>query len=104
MNKREVLTEEYPDIELLFADDLDEAIIGVDVDSFNADPRVVYSINKCIAILIKDGLTREEALEHFYFNISGAYMGEKTPIWVNEIISEISENLSEVQDSSDPPA
>ena len=23
----------------------------------------------------------EDALEHFYHNIKGAYMGEKTPIW-----------------------
>jgi hypothetical protein len=24
----------------------------------------------------------EEALEHFDFNVKGAYMGDKTPIWV----------------------
>jgi len=27
----------------------------------------------------------EDALEHFYYNIKGAYMGEKTPIFVDDI-------------------
>jgi len=84
---REKLLEQYPGIDFLFADGLDEAIIGIDIDSFNAEARVVYSIKKCLDIFKKD-MTYEEAVEHFYFNVAGAYMGEQTPIWVNEIISE----------------
>jgi hypothetical protein len=31
---------------------------------------------------MEDGISDEEALDYFYFNIEGAYMGEKTPIYV----------------------
>jgi len=26
-------------------------------------------------------MTEEDALEHYYYNIHGGYLGEKTPIW-----------------------
>jgi hypothetical protein len=29
-------------------------------------------------------MSEDEALEYFDFNVSGAYMGEKTPIWCND--------------------
>jgi hypothetical protein len=42
--------------------------------------RLIYSVSKCIEILEKQ-MSKEEAVEHFNFNVSGAYVGEKTPIW-----------------------
>ena len=81
---REKLLEEYPDMDFLFADGLDEAIIGVDISSFNSEPRVVYSIKKCIEILQRD-MAYEEAVEHFAFNMVEEYTEEKAPIWVDEI-------------------
>ena len=72
------LIETYPDENLLIADGFDGAIIGVDEKSM----RVIYSVKKCIEILIVDQLlTDEEAIEHFEFNVAGSYIGEKTPIW-----------------------
>ena len=72
------LIETYPDEDLLIADGFDGAIIGIDEKSM----RVIYSVKKCIEILIIDQLlTDEEAIEHFEFNVAGSYMGEKTPIW-----------------------
>jgi hypothetical protein len=62
---------------LLFADGLNDAIIGV-----SSDEKVVYSINKILEILMLDDMNYEEALDYFCFNIEGAYMGEKTPIYV----------------------
>ena len=59
------------------ADGFDEAIIGVD----EKDMRLIYSVSKCIDILKKDGMNYDEAIEFFDFNISGSYVGEKTPIW-----------------------
>lgn len=70
----------YPDDNFLIADGFDNAVIGLDEQS----GRLVYSISKCIAILKKDGMTEEDALEHFSYNVSGAYVGEQTPIWCNE--------------------
>ena len=70
----------YPDDNFLIADGFDNAVIGLDEQS----GRLVYSISKCIAILKKDGMTEEDAMEHFSYNVSGAYVGEQTPIWGND--------------------
>lgn len=76
---REDIIETYgDDEEILFADGLDDAIIGVDHKL-----RVVYDIDTIIEILMKrDGMTDEEAMEFAEFNIFDAYVGEKTPIYV----------------------
>jgi len=79
---REAIIQQYPDEEFMFADGLDEAIIGVDIDSFNSEPRIIYSVDKCITILERD-MSDTEAIEYFNYNVSGAYMGKKTPIWMN---------------------
>jgi hypothetical protein len=75
------ILENYPEEEFLKADGFDEAILGVDDTSM----RLIYSVSKCIEILMKD-ISDEDAFEYFYFNVSGAYVGEKTPIWCNDII------------------
>jgi len=75
------IIENYPEEEFLKADGFDEAILGVDDTSM----RLIYSVSKCIEILMKD-MSDEDAFEYFYFNVSGAYVGEKTPIWCNDII------------------
>jgi hypothetical protein len=74
----------YPDDNFLIADGFNNAVIGVDEQSM----RLVYSVSKCITILIEEqGMTEEDALEYFSFNVSGAYVGEQTPIWCNDIFS-----------------
>ena len=55
----------------LKADGFDAAIIGID-----SKQRMVYSIEKILAILIDDDMNEEDALEHFYYNISGSYVGD----------------------------
>jgi hypothetical protein len=71
------IIEQYSDEEFLIADGFDEAVIGVDEKNF----RLIYSVTKCINILISQGMDESDAIEYFEFNVSGAYMGEKTPIW-----------------------
>jgi hypothetical protein len=71
----------YPEIDFLKADGFDEAIIGVDEKDF----RIIYSVKKCIDVLIENGMEESDAIEYFDFNISGAYVGEKTPIWCYDI-------------------
>ena len=67
--------------EELYADGFDDAIIGIG-RQFNKTI-VVYDESKCLDILIKrDGMTEEEAIEFFEFNVVGAYVGEHTPIYV----------------------
>jgi len=76
------IIERYPDESFLKADGFDEALIGVD----NKSMRLVYSVSKCIQILCRD-MNEEDAIEYFDYNVSGAYMGEKTPIWCDDILN-----------------
>ncbi len=77
----ESVLEKYPDEEFLIADGFNGAILGVDEKSM----RLIYSTTKCIEILMED-MSEEEAFEYFYYNVSGAYMGEKTPIFCDDIL------------------
>lgn len=66
--------------EMLFADGFDDALIGVGqrADGLSL---AMYNANKCIEILMEDGMTDEEAQEYFEFNVLGSYMGENTPMF-----------------------
>ena len=75
------IVENYPDEEILKADGLDDAIIGIEEGSY----RLIYSKTKCIEIFINEGMDEEDALEHYYFNVVGSYVGEKTPIWCEDM-------------------
>ena len=67
---------------LLFADGLDDAIIGICPDTL----RVVYSRTKVIEIFIKDDfMTEDDAIEHAEYNTFSAYLGEQTPIWIDDL-------------------
>jgi len=72
----DIIIEKYQDEMFLKADGFDDAIIGVDETSM----RLIYSVSKCIEILMED-MSQEDALDHFGYNVSGSYVGEKTPIW-----------------------
>jgi hypothetical protein len=78
--KLESILENYPDETFLKADGFDDAIIGFDEHSL----MLIYSMSKCLDILMED-MSDEDALEHFYYNVSGAYVGEQTPIWCNDL-------------------
>jgi hypothetical protein len=68
---------------MLKADGFDEAIIGMSSDIATSGERLIYDANKCIDILIRDhDMSEAEAIEYFEFNVSGAYVGENTPIWL----------------------
>ena len=63
------------------ADGFDDAIIGVDYNT----GRIAYSVSKCITILmIDEQMTELDATEWFDFKIAGAYVGEGTPVWIDD--------------------
>ena len=66
----------------MIADGLDAAILGIDAESL----RLIYSKNKCLKIRMSEGFTEEEALEDLMYNTWGAYVGEGTPIWCDDLI------------------
>ena len=45
--------------------------------------RIIYSVAKCIHILEKD-METIDAVEYFGYNVKGAYVGDKTPIWCED--------------------
>jgi hypothetical protein len=100
MNKLNEIIDWYPDEELLKADGFDDAVIGVAYDKVTGGFRLVYSISKCIKILIdRDKMTYEMAMEYFDFNVQDAYVGEQTPIWVDdEMFNEATEEFKTFDD------
>ena len=69
-------------MEMLIADGLDAAIIGVGARCGQPDI-VAYNVEKVLEILVaRDGMTYEEALEFYELNIAGAWVGDQTPLWV----------------------
>tara|TARA_R100000005_G_scaffold88767_1_gene58855 strand:- start:59 stop:337 length:279 start_codon:yes stop_codon:yes gene_type:complete len=76
---REILAEENP--EALFISDMDDALIGY--GGQHSKPQVaIYSASRIVNILVSQGASRLDAVEHFDFNISCAWVGEHTPIIV----------------------
>ena len=77
----EAIVDVYGDSDdILFADGFNEAIIGFEPNMW----KVVYSRNKVIEILMKD-MSEEEAIEYAEYNTFNAYVGEKTPLWVDDM-------------------
>jgi len=67
----------------LLADGFEEALLGFG-HQFNY-PVAVYSRSRCMDILMKrDKMSSEEATEYFDFNIVGAWVGESTPIFLDD--------------------
>jgi len=66
-----------PDDMPLMADGFDDAVIGMCMKTMV----LIYDYEKVIEILMKDEMDRDEAEDFFSFNILGAYMGEKTPLF-----------------------
>ena len=78
----EGIVESYYEDEILKADGFDSAVIGIDVNSL----RLIYSVKKCIEILVnEESMSYEDAIEHFDYNVSSSYVGEKTPIWCQDM-------------------
>jgi hypothetical protein len=83
MSKKELIIEHYSGHEdgaPVFADGFDKAIIGVCPTSM----KVIYSRNKCIEILMEDGYSWEDAVDFLEYNTFNTYIGEFTPIWVED--------------------
>jgi hypothetical protein len=70
------ILEEYENV--LIADGFDDAIVGIEPMTL----RLVYDIDKVISILMDQGMSEEDAIEYYEFNIAGSYVGEQTPLFV----------------------
>lgn len=82
MTLREKLSETFgPELMFLDDQDFDAAILGVAKKTDGHDV-VVYDTVRVIQVLERD-MPHEEAVEYFDFNISCAYLGPRTPIYLS---------------------
>lgn len=78
----EQILERFPESEFLKADGFDDAIMGFDIVS----ERLIYSYGKMINILKKE-MDEDEAVEYLDFNTLNAFVGEKTPIYMWDLLN-----------------
>jgi hypothetical protein len=70
---------------LLLADGFDAALIGVGFRFTHAV--AIYDKQACLRILeTRDKMSPDEAEEFFDFNVAGAFVGEQTPVYVEQWI------------------
>lgn len=78
----EQILERFPESEFLKADGFDDAIMGFDIVS----ERLIYSYGKMINIFKKE-MDEDEAVEYLDFNTLNAFVGEKTPIYMWDLLN-----------------
>lgn len=88
------IREELPE-DALIMDGYDDCIIGTCERFGFSDIVVAYDYDKVIKKLMDEGMTDEEAVEFFEFNMLGAWVGDKTPVFIR---------LTVEQDSGKTPA
>lgn len=78
----EYCAERYPEANLIYPTGFEQAIIGV-----SDEPALVMSSSIAIEIIQGDtGLSLQDALDHFYFNVRGSvYPGDQNPIWIDTV-------------------
>ena len=80
--KRNELAEHFGN-DLLFADNFDNAIIGVSM-GISSGTKVVYDAEEMArTLVVSEGITKQEAWEYLEFNTFNAYVGDNTPIFVS---------------------
>jgi len=62
----------------------EDAIIG-SVERIGQDPVVLLDKEKCLKLLVADGMSRDDAEEYFEVNVLGCYLGENTPAFATLI-------------------
>jgi hypothetical protein len=70
------------DEKILLADGLESAFMGIG-RQFHY-PIAIYSYKKVIKALMRSGMDREEAIEYFDYNIAGAFVGDQTPVFLQD--------------------
>jgi|TARA_R110002167_G_scaffold93508_1_gene250560 hypothetical protein len=84
---------------MLKADGLSDALIGKAYDVAVQEFRLVYSVNKCIKVLMdRDGMSDVEAREYLEHNTLCAYVDKSQPIFVDAEYFDCIEDLYDGED------
>jgi hypothetical protein len=68
----------YDDYDFVIVKGFDAAVVGVEPGTMS----LVYSIEMCIKILVKGGMSQFEATQYFNDNILFSYDGSDAPIFI----------------------
>ncbi len=69
---------------MLKADGYNAAIMGL-VQRCGQESVILYDTDKILGILVyRDGMTYDEAVEFFEFNILGSWVGDQTPAFFSK--------------------
>lgn len=81
MFRVEQIKQALVDEEALLADGFEDALIG---HTQGPNLVAVYDYDMCVHVLMeRDNMTCEEAVEYMDYNVTGSYVGEKTPIFIS---------------------
>ena len=69
---------------LLLATGYDDCLLGI-AERCGQPNVAAYDAQKIARSLMRQGMSEEEAWEFFYFNISGGYVGELTPVFIHKL-------------------
>jgi hypothetical protein len=76
-----ILDSEYEEVVLI--DGLDDAFIGCTPEGV-----AIYNVDRCAEIVAEDSnMPIEDAIEYVQYNVVGAYVGPKTPLFI-EVMNE----------------
>lgn len=81
MNMRSYISDMCEDAMFLAEEKFDSAIIGL-AERFGGVEAVAYDVQKVLEILEEEFSSMDDAIEWYEYNILGAWMGERTPIFV----------------------
>ena len=83
MTKEEIheMCEAYGDEGVIVLDGFESAFIGV-VENGQGIPRACYDRSKVIGHLAT-AMSHEEAVEYYEFNVSGACLGDNSPMFID---------------------
>ena len=67
MKSLDLIIADYPEEQFLRAEGFDDCILGVEDDS----KRLIYSVTACIEVLVRSGMSYQDSVEHFEFQVKG---------------------------------
>lgn len=85
--KRQTIVDALNDDDLVIfleGPEFDAAIVGT-IERFGMPTIVCYDYARVLSILVRQGMSYEDAVEWYDFNIIGAWMGEETPCFLHRV-------------------
>jgi hypothetical protein len=78
----------------LKAEGFDDCVVGIGSRMDNDVPIIIYDYDKCVKTLAeKNSMSLEDAMEYMDFNVTGAWLGDGTPMFVR-----VADNMDEIDD------